>query len=725
VTLTSTGGSIIIDGAIDSGSTVTLNAATVIRVGFAGSTDDEKKIDGSSRLSATTGGDISIGGKIDNNCNVSLTSTQGSISVGGKIDGSSVVRLQAAGDIRIGETANDGAERKIDGNSDVDAQAGGTIHLYNKIDGGNVSGGHSTVSFRACRGITIGDKIDGGSIVSLAVSSGTITVGDKIGGGGTTVTAWPVGSVDVTNAIEGTLTYTAWTDPSTWCVAQPKGYYWRNWPQTFGYVAPQRFYPRSVEDVASAIQLATRAGQTVKAVGGGWSFSDASMPMTTQSEVDTASILKRGADGVENLSHVLQGLGGVTNSPADLQPQNVIAGLAASRRYDQPSLRQVTESGANLPFVNNVAVIDTRGLAASLQDQLFAIMSDTARAAVTSPGNGQPPQTYLFHVEAGILMADLDTVLDHQHPRLALGASGGSVGATLAGTMSTATHGAEFSTGLLIDRVRAIHFVGPGGQQWWIEGATSIADLTRLQQNGYPLIDSRHFITGSNHLGRIAPRDVLNAVIVSMGTMGVIYSVVLEVVPQFGLQQISKAYPATDTVSGWATVVSQAGTTLDALRAGDPSANTAVLDFLLNGTANGTGVGLSENVFCDLAVNPLNLDTWVTNRRVTDELPVDAESPGPDWQSVLSRGLAPRAADTVGTDRGLGRVFDFLGWATDISGPIPNPDDVKNDAEQAIRLASYITSFPDINPRPPPSSASRRWRTSSTPPTTPTAALRS
>jgi hypothetical protein len=60
----------------------------------------------------------------------------------------------------------------------------------------------------------------------------------------------------------------------------------------------------------------------------------------------------------------------------------------------------------------------------------------------------------LFDVEAETTMEDLNQLLDHQSPRLALQASGGSVGATLAGVMASATHGAEFQWPLLIGQVR-------------------------------------------------------------------------------------------------------------------------------------------------------------------------------------------------------------------------------------------------------------------------------
>src|SRR5579864_1021473 len=545
--LQSKSGSIIIDGKVDGGSTANLTAAQVIRIGAAGNDDGEKKIDGNSTVSAHAGSDISVGHKIDNNSVVSLISDLGSITIGGKIDHNSRVTLTAAGNVRIGESGNDGGERKIDGNSHVDARAGGTITLFNKIDGGSLAGDHSVVDFRSCRGITIGDKIDGGSRVRLAVHTGTIEIGDKIGGGGTQVLFWPPGSLHVEHS-GGSATAVDWAGPAEWCNPGPAGYYWRNWPQTFGYVTNGRVYPRTLKEISDAIN-STGVG-LIKAVGGGWSFSDAALPFKTRQEIDRISILEHGANGTEDFSHVLQGLNGVTNSQVDLQPENVAGDLAVSTHYDQPLLRQLVDSGANLPFVSNVNIIDIRGLASSLQSQLHCILSDSARAAVAPGRDGAPPSTYYFHVEAGITMADLDQLLDHQSPRLAIQASGGSPGATLAGTLSTATHGGEFQWPLLVDRVRAIHLVGPGGEEWWIEGDTTIANHRRLRRI-YRNIDREHFIARHWHHDGLTAQDVLNAVIVSMGTMGVIYSVVLEVVPQYGIQQIVTSIERTSGGTGW------------------------------------------------------------------------------------------------------------------------------------------------------------------------------
>ena len=699
VTLMSTGGAIIIDGKVDGGSKAILNAAGAIQIGAAANDPGDRKIDGGSTVNAQAGGAISIGGKIDGGSNATLTTNNGSITIGGKIDGSSVVNLTATGDILIGADASLGGEdRKIDGNSRVVAQAGITIHLFNRIGGGSISGSHTTVDFKACRGITIDDMIDGGSVVRLATNTGKNIIGANIGGGHTTVTFWPSNSLQVANGIDSNAIVTAanWVGTFQWCssAGQP-GYYWQNWPMTFGYVTPNREYPRSLTDLVAAVQGALRKNLSARAIGGGWSFSDASLPMKTQAECDAVSILKRGANGTQNFNNVLEGLNNKT-LPADFQPENVEGDLAVSQTYDQTVLEQITESGPNLPLAGNTLLIDTRGLASSLQGQLNSILSDAARKANAN----------LFHVEAGITMEDLDQLLDHQSPRLAIQASGGSVGATLAGALASATHGAEFQWPLLVDCVRAIHLVGADGIEWWIEGDVPVADIKRLQTI-YPNIQASHFIAAGSQFVGLSAQNVLNAVIVSMGTMGVVYSVVLEVVPQFGVEQICVAVPrspilglaGSPTLTGWDSLLKSAGTSAAALR--NPSSgaeNIKVLNFLLDGSVNGTGIPFNArektNVFCDLAINPLNLDCWITNRKVTPNIPVDGNSPAPNWLPALSQTLGSHAVDTVTNSKLLGRVFDFLNWATDV--PSANVSDDINDIQQAIRLAQFITSFPDI-----------------------------
>jgi hypothetical protein len=238
--------------------------------------------------------------------------------------------------------------------------------------------------------------------------------------------------------------------------------------------------------------------------------------------------------------------------------------------------------------------------------------------------------------------------------------------------------------------VRAIHLVGPGGEEWWIEGEEAIADPAALH-NQYPNLDAAHFIGGTwNGIPGLTAQDVLNAVIVSMGTMGVIYSVVLEVVPQFGLQQIV-------TSTNWPALLSMASTTAELLRQGDVQANEAILQVILDGSVNGTGIAEPNNVYADLAINPFNKECWITNRRRTPVLPVDPNSPATtagDYMSSLNEPLSRNAVDTVQHNHLLGRVFDFLGWATDI--PSINFSDDINDISQASALLGFLTRFPDL-----------------------------
>src|SRR6478672_3792294 len=61
-------------------------------------------------------------------------------------------------------------------------------------------------------------------------------------------------------------------------VISSPNHWWQNWPKTRAYVAEKMFFPTSAEEIASAIQAAEADRRPLRAVGGGWSFSDASLP---------------------------------------------------------------------------------------------------------------------------------------------------------------------------------------------------------------------------------------------------------------------------------------------------------------------------------------------------------------------------------------------------------------------------------------------------------------
>src|SRR5215467_3228424 len=54
-------------------------------------------------------------------------------------------------------------------------------------------------------------------------------------------------------------------------------------------------------------------------------------------------------------------------------------------------------------------------------------------------------------------------------PRKGLITLGGSGGQSIAGVMATGSHGGDVHLPPIVDAVMAIHLIGPGGQEWWIE----------------------------------------------------------------------------------------------------------------------------------------------------------------------------------------------------------------------------------------------------------------
>src|SRR5215208_3747348 len=98
----------------------------------------------------------------------------------------------------------------------------------------------------------------------------------------------------------------------------------------------------------------------------------------------------------------------------------------------------------------------------------------------------------LYHVEAGITIRDLYTKLDRSD--LALETMGGSSGQALAGAVSTGTHGGDKDMAPLADSVVAIHLVGAGGTQYWIEPSAGITDPALLRAHVVPDVDPQNII---------------------------------------------------------------------------------------------------------------------------------------------------------------------------------------------------------------------------------------
>jgi HYDIN/CFA65/VesB family protein/centrosomal CEP192-like protein len=551
--------------------------------------------------------------------------------------------------------------------------------------------------------------------------------------------------------------------------------WWQNWSKTHAYVAQKAFFPTSVGEIAEAIQAAETDHRSVRAVGGGWSFSDASLPgaVTTNrpnvyavdaiagaaslaatfptdlTQPSIASVMSAplvdlpgslvmfnetlsppavdprwiylgngtgrwllngqvvggvarpdflnwlGAGGVRpirpptggkpvdetDLSGTLVmhdlahnpmkpsrdwfynghgrwsiGVNGDHKPPAEgtfqtlsgdgwLTPPGVVWSPRASNPSDSLMLL-LAKAPNGMASPEPAYLIDTHALASSLQVQLPYLLTASATDAMNATGGHSP--RFFFHVEAGITISELGDLLAHQSPRLSLQAISGSPGATLAGALSTATHGAEFNWPLLVDRVMAVHLVGPGGLQWWIEGTEQIADPDKLLA-AYPGLARERIISGTTPRFGIPPQDWLKAVVVSMGSIGVLYSVVLEVVPRFGVHEVvvQRTWKTLGFLGNQFPASNLPALLRDPMTAATVSSR--IVKLMQSGNLNGTGIVQSDgerevNQYADLAINPNarpdgDFDTWVGNRELTAALPIDPQPAASNEMGEMIKGI--------------------------------------------------------------------------------------
>lgn len=556
-------------------------------------------------------------------------------------------------------------------------------------------------------------------------------------------------------------------------LAASENRWWQNWGKSRSYVAERAFFPRNVYELSEAVLRAETDNMPVRAVGGGWSFSDVNIPGdvapwrpfalgidalaavvppslrfpgdpydpiissvarpgvpgdargtlamfsplrnavdrrwtyrgsgdwsipagargevllltgrfgTFGDEEDLASrftdaeivaiafrkgfrpIPARGPDGPGTLlmsdtttgdvnrNYFYNGDGVWTAAPQAVGARRMgLSEICGSipRRNIHPRRSTPEFSLLQLRTPEPVCLIHTQHMASSLQQNLPNIQSEGALLQTRSTPLTQPNK-YYFHVEGGITMAALNELLKHQSPPLAIQATGGNPGATLAGSLATATHGGEYNLPLLTERVKAVHMVGPGGLQWWIEGDDSIADPDKLLE-WYPCLSRDRIITGSSNVGGLSGQDWLNAVVVSLGCMGAVYSLVIEVVPMFGIHE---AVVETD----WSALLARArfrgrAVTQDDLRgrlaeADKRSLGADILNLLQDGNRNGSRIPRQTNRYIDLAIDPngpdANWTCWVLNREETPTVPFDHKPPPKDVIGRVGEKLAEMISD--------------------------------------------------------------------------------
>src|SRR5215211_522391 len=134
----------------------------------------------------------------------------------------------------------------------------------------------------------------------------------------------------------------------------------------------------------------------------------------------------------------------------------------------------------------------------------------------------------LVRFEAGIRIRELNAELERSG--LALSNMGGYDGQTIAGVISTSTHGSGTSFGPLSDFVRSLDVVASGGAVHRIEPSDGPTDPERYRGGELHQDD-----------------DWFRAAVVGMGCMGLIYAVTLAVEPAYWLTE-------TRTLTTWEEV---------------------------------------------------------------------------------------------------------------------------------------------------------------------------
>ena len=128
----------------------------------------------------------------------------------------------------------------------------------------------------------------------------------------------------------------------------------------------------------------------------------------------------------------------------------------------------------------------------------------------------------LVFVQTGVMVKHLNTLLEASG--LSISTTGGSDGQRLVGAISTGTHGSAPLYGAMTEFVRGIHVVTSGTDHFYIQRETDPA-VTPAYSN--------EFLNGAT---LVESNDLFEAVLVGLGSFGIIHAVLIEVEPLYVLK---------------------------------------------------------------------------------------------------------------------------------------------------------------------------------------------
>jgi hypothetical protein len=168
----------------------------------------------------------------------------------------------------------------------------------------------------------------------------------------------------------------------------------------------------------------------------------------------------------------------------------------------------------------------------------FLIETHDLRAALPLEENLLRPgieTKHLVRTEAGIRLYELNPRLERED--LALSNMGGYDAQTLAGVISTSTHGSGIDHGPIADSVRSLEVVASGGKIYRIESSAGLTDPEAFRRQ---------------HPERtlVQDDDWFYSAVVGMGCLGLIYAAIIEVEDKYWLKEVR-------TLGTWSDVKQQ------------------------------------------------------------------------------------------------------------------------------------------------------------------------
>ena len=276
-----------------------------------------------------------------------------------------------------------------------------------------------------------------------------------------------------------------------------------NWARSLNFTAAKSFRPSTRGEIVEIIRQAEAENRRIKWTGSRWSF--------TSTFVATDVIIE---------SELISGV--------------IDSDLILNRLPLSASARRLLSNGLLVHIKGGTKIFNVNRLLHGLP------------AAVTG---GRADETNLNCFRGSKAMPTL----------------GGSGGQSIAGLLATGSHGGDVLLPPIADNVVAIHLIGPGGQEWWIERTSGLTSGSETEVQ-HQLQEIALNVPGASqeicqHVILKKDDNFFNSVLVSVGRMGFVYSLVFRVSDAFKLtetrsDEIWESFRGNLTAANFASFIS-------------------------------------------------------------------------------------------------------------------------------------------------------------------------